>query len=161
MFCYEQTEFHYAILNITLHFSSFLNRVNKTISISSEKLFLQQKTDTFTETVFVKFMEMLKGMKVDANHIYLQTYLISSSMLKIVKVSYFIFCCVQRTVIKGRVIMFQNPNSHISRTAVHHWSHNKNSFGTISLLIDNLIRKKLRTVTVTSMNKLKETYFIY
>ena len=142
MVCYEQTEFHYAILNITLHFSPFLN---KTISIRSEKLFLQQKTDTFTETVFVKFMEMLKGMKVDANHIYLQTYLISSSMLKIVKVSYFIFCCVQRTAIKGRVIMFQNPNSHISRTAVHHWSHN------IDMLQINL-QQFIYTLTVDITN---------
>ena len=104
MVCYEQTEFHYAILNITLHFSPFLN---KTISIRSEKLFLQQKTDTFTETVFVKFMEMLKGMKVDANHIYLQTYLISSSMLKIVKVSYFIFCVCRELQLRGGLLCFR------------------------------------------------------
>ena len=71
------------------------------------------------------------------------------------------FFLLEELQLRGRVIMFVNPNSHISRTAVHHWSHNKNSFRTISLFLYNLIRKKLRNVTITSLSKQKETYLIY
>ena len=111
---------------------SFLDNVIQTSNnyYQSLKLLLPSKRyvirDMYLQKrMFFNVFVIPQGYESTRKHIYLQTCLISRSRLKIVKVSYFIFCCAQRTAIKGRVIMFQNPNSHISRTAVHQWSHNK------------------------------------